>query len=191
MSVPLVVLVTAGSAGLGAATAKAFATAGYRVVINYSSNASRASDLLLELQKISPLRSTNDANKNFLSIKADLTLKSDISRLVSEAVSGMGKLDIVFSNGGWTAITDFNVLDDNLDEDVWDRCWNMNVKSHLWMFHAAKKHLEASEGCFVTTASLAGVRPSGSSIVSAHSYVTTQHRCPHPCCGIDFITLSH
>jgi len=166
MSTTPVVLVTAGSAGVGAATAKVFATAGYRVVINYSSNEQRASDLLTELEKLSSLGPSKIVEKNFLSIKADLTQKSDIARLVDEVISGMGRLDVVFSNGGWTVVTDFNDLEDNLDEDIWDRCWNMNVKSHLWLFHAAKKHLGAAEGCFITTASLAGVKPSGSSIVS-------------------------
>ncbi|PVH75035.1 short chain dehydrogenase [Cadophora sp. DSE1049] len=164
MSTPPVVLVTAGSAGVGAATAKVFATAGYRVVINYSSNEKRASDLLVELERLSSIGPSKDAKQNFLSIKADLTQMSDIARLVDEVISGMGRLDVVFSNGGWTVVTNFNDLEDNLDEDIWDRCWNMNVKSHLWLFHAAKKHLEAAEGCFITTASLAGVKPSGSSI---------------------------
>jgi len=78
----------------------------------------------------------------------------------------MGRLDVVFSNGGWTALRDFQNLDDNVNEEDWDRCFNMNVKSHLWLMHASKKWLEESEGCFITTASLAGVRPSGSSLVS-------------------------
>ncbi|KAG4438895.1 hypothetical protein IFR05_005630 [Cadophora sp. M221] len=164
MSMTPVILVTAGSAGLGAAAAKLFATAGYRVVINYSSNESRASDLILELEKLSLLQSTNDAERNFLAIKADLTKKSEIANLVSETLAGMKRLDVVFSNGGWTVVTNFNDLDDNVDEDIWDRCWNMNVKSHLWLFHAVKEHLKTSEGCFITTASLAGVKPSGSSI---------------------------
>jgi len=45
-----------------------------------------------------------------------------------------------------------------------DRCFLYNVKSHLFLLHAAKPHLEASEGAFVTTASIAGVKPSGSSL---------------------------
>jgi NAD(P)-dependent dehydrogenase (short-subunit alcohol dehydrogenase family) len=167
MSPPLVALVTAGSAGLGAATAKAFAAVGMRVVINYSSNSSRASALVLELQKLSPLSasSSGTTDTNFISIKADLSQKSEITRLVSEAVARMGRLDAVFSNGGWTSMQDFNDLDDNMDDEVWDRCWNMNVKSHLWLMHAARKYLDESEGCFVSTASLAGLRPSGSSLV--------------------------
>jgi NAD(P)-dependent dehydrogenase (short-subunit alcohol dehydrogenase family) len=164
MSAPLVVLITAGSAGLGAATARVFAKAGMRVVINYSTNGSRADTLVEQLHEVSPLSKTKEC-PNFVSIRADLSKKSDIERLVTESVSQMGKLDAVFSNGGWTSIQDFNDLDDNVDEEMWDKCWNMNVKSHLWLMHAAKKYLDDSKGVFITTASLAGVRPSGSSLV--------------------------
>lgn len=76
----------------------------------------------------------------------------------------MGSLDVVFSNGGWTKLRDITNLDDNMEEDDWDRCFQMNVKSHLWLMHAAKKYLDETEGCFITTASLAGVRVSGSSL---------------------------
>lgn len=50
-----------------------------------------------------------------------------------------------------------------IDED-WDKCFLYNVKAHLWLLHAAKAELEKSEGSFVTTASIAGVKPSGSSL---------------------------
>lgn len=174
MCPPLVALVTAGSAGLGAATAKVFAVAGFKVIINFSNNSSRASSLLAELESLSPLSSSQgdvqtpsqEKSPNFTSIKADLSSRTEIERLVIEAATTWGRLDVVFSNGGWTSITNFNDLDDNVDEEMWDRCWNMNVKSHLWMLHAARKYLDETEGCFISTASLAGVRPSGSSMVS-------------------------
>ena len=169
MTSPLVALITAGSAGLGAATAKLFASSGIRVVINYASNASRAEQVVEELEKLSPIPK-EAGTKNFTSIRADLSKRDDVARLVSEAIAEMGKLDVVFSNGGWTQIRNFQDLDDNVNEEDWDRCFNMNVKSHLWLMHAARKWLDESEGVFITTASLAGVRPSGSSLV----------RRPHP-----------
>ncbi|KAK1988714.1 hypothetical protein LZ30DRAFT_776612 [Colletotrichum cereale] len=55
-------------------------------------------------------------------------------------------------------------LDGNLDEDDWDRCFNINVKSHLFLMHAARPYLAEAEGAFITTASLAGVKVSGSSL---------------------------
>lgn len=164
MSTPLVALITAGSAGLGAATAKLFASSGMRVVINYASNASRAEQVVDELEKLSPIPK-QAGTKNFSSIRADLSKRDDINRLVTETTAEMGKLDVVFSNGGWTRMSNFQDLEDNVIEEDWDRCFNMNVKSHLWLMHAARKWLDESEGVFITTASLAGVRPSGSSLV--------------------------
>jgi len=163
MSPPRVALITAGSAGLGAATARVFAAAGLRVIINYASNAERAEGLVHDLQKLSTL-SPIDGRKDFAFIKADLSKRADIVRLVEESIATMGQLDVIFSNGGWTQIRNFTDLDDNVNEDDWDRCYNMNVKSHLFLMHAAKKHLDETEGTFITTASLAGVKPSGSSL---------------------------
>lgn len=133
-------------------------------MINYASNASRAEQVVEELEKLSPIPK-QEGTKNFSSIRADLSKRDDIIRLVSEATAEMGKLDVLFSNGGWTMIRNFRDLDDNMNEDDWDKCFNMNVKSHLWLMHAARKWLDESEGVFITTASLAGVRPSGSSLV--------------------------
>ncbi|KAG0649117.1 Granaticin polyketide synthase ketoacyl reductase 2 [Hyphodiscus hymeniophilus] len=162
-SPPLVALITAGSAGLGAATAKLFATSGMRVVVNYASNASRAEQVVQELEKLSPIPK-QAGTKNFTSIRADLSKKDDVIRLVDETTAEMGRLDVLFSNGGWTMFRNFQDLDDNMNEDDWDRCFTMNVKSHLWLMHAARKWLDESEGVFITTASMAGVKPSGSSL---------------------------
>ncbi|KFA70080.1 hypothetical protein S40285_03297 [Stachybotrys chlorohalonatus IBT 40285] len=68
----------------------------------------------------------------------------------------MGQLNIVFPNGGWTQFRNITDLNDNLVEDDWDKCFNMNVKSGLWLMHAAMKHLDETEGAFITTASVAG-----------------------------------
>ena len=163
-SPPLVALITAGSAGLGAATAKLFASSGLRVVINYASNASRAEQIVQELETLSPIPK-EAGRKNFASIRADLSKRDDVIRLVDEATAEMGRLDVLFSNGGWTMLRNFQNLDENMDEGDWDKCFTMNVKSHLWLMHASRKWLDESKGAFITTASIAGVKPSGSSLV--------------------------
>jgi NAD(P)-dependent dehydrogenase (short-subunit alcohol dehydrogenase family) len=162
-----VALITAGSAGLGAAAAKLFAASGYRVVINYSSNKSRADEVVGELYKLSPVFADLSHKKidRFIAIQADLAKRDEIVRLVDETTKVMGRLDVLFSNGGWTMVRNFQDLDDNMEDDDWDRCFNMNVKSHLWLMHAARTWLDESEGAFITTASMAGLKPSGSSLV--------------------------
>lgn len=158
-------LVTAGSAGLGAAIAYELAVkCGMSVIINYNSNADRATTL------VSTLRADTAGRRGaqvFHSIQGDLQDQTEVLRLVSEtlALSG-GRLDVVVSNYGWTCMTDLYDLEQGVAEADWDRCFQANVKSHLWLFHAARPALEAAEGVFISTASVAGVKPSGSSLVS-------------------------
>ncbi|TVY38131.1 Granaticin polyketide synthase putative ketoacyl reductase, partial [Lachnellula occidentalis] len=161
-----VALITASSAGLGAATAKALAASGVRVVINYNSNQAKADTILQELQDLQPTSSSTEkeTTPRFHAIRADVSQRSSLFSLIEETVKVMGRLDLLVSNHGWTKIRDFADLDDNVEESDWDTCFNMNVKSHLWAFHAARKYLDESEGSFITTASLAGVVPSGSSV---------------------------
>ena len=163
-----VALVTAGSAGLGAAAARALASEGMAVMINYSTNKQRADALVASLHEESGYEVSDDKGAwrpLFAAIQADLGVRSDIERLVDETIKTMGRLDVVVSNGGWTRFSNFADLEDGVEEADWDRCFNMNVKSHLWLIHAAKEYLEVTEGAFITTASLAGVIPSGSSLV--------------------------
>lgn len=155
-----VALMTAGSAGLGAAAARLFAQNGYRVAVNYSNNAERANQLIDELRSSVSGRDAGD----FIAIKADLGSRDEIGKLVKETVDTFGRLDVLFSNGGWTRVRGLASLDENCYEEEWDRAFNMNVKSHLWLMHAAKKYLDETEGAFITTASLAGTMHSGSSL---------------------------
>ncbi|GJC92404.1 Short-chain dehydrogenase [Colletotrichum higginsianum IMI 349063] len=170
----LTALVTAGSAGLGAATAKLFARNGYNVVINYANDADRAAALVRELRSLSPLPADQ---QRFGAVKADLSNRLETPGLVRQAVEVLGGtgLDVVFSNGGWTRLRDIADLDDNVDEDDWDRCFNMNVKSHLFLMHAARPYLDEAEGVFITTASLAGVKVSGSSLAYAVTKAAQLH----------------
>ncbi|KAI0482201.1 short chain dehydrogenase [Xylariaceae sp. FL0804] len=162
-----VALITAGSAGLGAASARLFAKSGYRVAVNYSSNAERAAGVVAELAGLAPADASNakdDNDKKFVAVRADLGSRDDVRRLVDATVERLGRLDVVFSNGGWSRFRGLASIDDNCYEEEWDRAFNMNVKSHLWLMQAAKKHLEATEGVFISTSSLAGVTHSGSSL---------------------------
>ncbi|KAK8206531.1 hypothetical protein M8818_004364 [Zalaria obscura] len=162
MSAQKVALITAGTAGLGAQIARVFAP-DYRVVINFANNATRASALIEELHKI-PSNHPSPSTPRFHSIQADVGSRDSIRALVDETISTMGRLDVVVSNVGWTRITNFTNLDEGMIDEDWDKCFLYNVKSHLWLAHAARAELEKTEGAFVTTASVAGVKPSGSSL---------------------------
>ncbi|KAH7064734.1 hypothetical protein B0J12DRAFT_693159 [Macrophomina phaseolina] len=168
MAAHKVVLITAGSAGLGAQIARTFAP-DFRVVINYANNADRAQAFLQELHNI-PLAPSIPAasagTPRFHAIQADAGDKASVQSLVAETVKTMGRLDVVVSNVGWTRITNILNLDEGVVEEDWDKCFVYNVKTHMWLAYAAKQHLDETEGTFITTASVAGVKPSGSSLVS-------------------------
>ncbi|KAJ4070013.1 hypothetical protein NW756_002338 [Fusarium oxysporum] len=159
-----VVLVTAGTSGLGLCVAEKLIQAGASVAINYASNEERAHDAFVHLNQLAAKSFSQDTGSRCLKIKADVTKKEGIQDLVNQTVSAMGRIDAVVSNAGWTKFANFHDIDDNIDEEVWDRCYAANVKSHMFLCHAAKKYLEEAKGAFVMTASVAGVKPSGSSI---------------------------
>ncbi|CAK7232000.1 hypothetical protein SCUCBS95973_008113 [Sporothrix curviconia] len=161
-----VALVTAGSAGLGAATALHFARNGYHVIINYCNNEARAESTLAAVNAAwdEVRRGTSyDTKKNAI-IRADLEQRHDVERLVREAYAVYGRLDVIFSNGGWTQFRDTERLCDNGFDADWDRAFTANVKSHMWLLHAAEAYLAEHDGAFITTASMAGVCGMGSSL---------------------------
>lgn len=135
-------------------------------MINYANNETRAQELLKELHDIPVISQTSQSNEKprFAALRADVGDKPALQKLVKDTVSLFGQLDVVVSNAGWTRITNFNNLDEGMVDEDWDKCFLYNVKAHLWLLYAAKEQLEKNEGSFITTASVAGVKPSGSSL---------------------------
>jgi NAD(P)-dependent dehydrogenase (short-subunit alcohol dehydrogenase family) len=180
-----VALITASSAGLGAVIVKALAQ-DYRVVVNYFSHPDKAEAVIRECMAMLP-ETSSSKEPRLHTIQADVSKRSDVQKLVEEAVQVMGRLDVVISNAGWTQMVNFYDLEQNVNEADWDKCFAINVKAHLWLLHTAKPHMESNEdrGSFVTIASLAGVIPSGSSIPYAVTKAAQIHllKCLAAVCG--------
>lgn len=156
-------LVTGGSAGLGAAVARQLAAKGVNLVINYSSSKERAETLAAEIQ--------SEHGVTVHVVQADVFGGDKAAvDLVEKSYSLLGQLDIIISNAGWTKFIPFGDIDE-LNDEVWDGCLNANIKSHFYLFRAAKKYLEKNEdgGTFIVSASLAGRRCYGSSLPYAVS----------------------
>lgn len=150
------VLITGGSAGLGAEIARQFASEKCNIVINYAHSSEQAEALVKELEN-------TDNNIKAFAIQGDVSKQDSINKLVEQTVEMLGGLDIVISNAGWTKVVPFNDLD-SLTEEVWDGCFDMNVKAHFFLFKAVKPYLEENKGAFVVSGSIAGVKPAGSSL---------------------------
>ncbi|EMC95673.1 hypothetical protein BAUCODRAFT_122970 [Baudoinia panamericana UAMH 10762] len=173
MAMHRVALITAGTAGLGAQIARSLAP-DFQLAINYANNEGRAKSLIDELNSI-PDSHGRLAKPRFQAFRADVGDRPSIQQLVQDTVSTFGRLDVVVSNAGWTRVTNFQNLDEGLDDADWDRCFLYNVKSHLWLMHAVRPHLDETEGAFITTASIAGVKPSGSSLPYAVTKAAAIH----------------
>lgn len=156
-------LITGGSAGLGASVARQLAAEGVNIVINYSNSKDRAEKLASEIKE--------DYKVKVYTVQADVFGGSDsAAKLVEDSVEKLGRLDIVISNAGWTQIVPFDDLE-ALDDELWDGCFNSNIKTHFYLFRAAKKVFDKNEegGTFIVSASIAGRIAYGSSIPYAVS----------------------
>jgi ketoreductase RED2 len=156
-----VVVVTGSSSGIGAATARAFADAGASVLVNSARSVSEGQAVAASLP---------DA----LYVQGDITEGGVPERLVAAAVDRWGRLDTLVNNAGTTALIPHHDLQ-AASVDVWRRIFEVNVFGTWSMSVAAMPALRAARGCIVNVASVAGVRPTGSSIPYAASKAALNH----------------
>ncbi|KAK6338303.1 hypothetical protein TWF730_002367 [Orbilia blumenaviensis] len=167
------VLVTGGSRGIGEAISERFAEKGANIAINYVSDASRAEALKDRL-----LATYSSANPGFkvVTVQADVGKKEECERLVKESIEGLGGLDVIASNAGWTKFVQFADLD-GLSEEDWDKCYAVNCKANVWLLKAAKPTFDSNPdgGSLIICASTAALAPSGSSMAYAVSKSAALH----------------
>jgi len=85
-----ILLITGGSRGIGAATARLAARQGYDVAINYVGNEKAAREVVADIEK---------SNARGIAIKGDMASEADILKMF-EAVDKFGKLTHVVNNAG-------------------------------------------------------------------------------------------
>lgn len=81
----------------GAAVSKILADRGAKVAINYASNQDRAEQTRAGL-----------AGSGHIIVSGDAFSHEGVDKIAAEAVKGLGGLDIVVSNVGWTQFANFN-----------------------------------------------------------------------------------
>jgi NAD(P)-dependent dehydrogenase (short-subunit alcohol dehydrogenase family) len=91
MSVRKVVVITGGSRGIGAATAKLFAQNGFSVCINYKSNTEAAQALVEEIKAL---------GGNCISVQADVSKESDVLQLFETVDRELGSVSVLVNNAG-------------------------------------------------------------------------------------------
>jgi len=92
-----------------------------------------------------------------LHVPADLALPGGPERVLTDALDRFGRVDCLVNNVGWAEIHRF----DELDDDVWERSWQINVMSAVRALRVALPAMkERGAGAIVNVASTAGKRPS-------------------------------
>lgn len=157
-----VALVTGSSSGIGAATARALAGAGATVVVNsrHSVDAGRA--VAAELA-------------GAIYEEADVADADQARALIDTTVERHGRLDVLVNNAGTTAVIPHHDLE-AASVDIWRAIFEVNVFGTWQLTVAAVPHLRASgDGAIVNVSSIAGHRPTGSSIPYAASKAAVSH----------------
>jgi 3-oxoacyl-[acyl-carrier protein] reductase len=139
-----VAIVTGAGCGFGEGIAKLYAAEGAKV-------------LVADIDGGRAERVAGEIGKAARAATADVAKGPDFARLVEEATSAFGRLDIVVNNAG---ITYRNKPMLEVDEATYDRIFAVNVKSIYWSAQAAVPVFRRQGGgSFVNIASTAGLRP--------------------------------
>lgn len=86
-----VVIITGGSRGIGAATARLAAMRGYAVGVNYRQDAGAAGEVVREIER---------AGGRALAVRADVGREEDVERLFGEVEVGLGRVTALVNNAG-------------------------------------------------------------------------------------------
>jgi NADP-dependent 3-hydroxy acid dehydrogenase YdfG len=153
-----VFLITGASSGIGAATARAAADAGYRLVL-----AARSVDPLNELA------ADLGGDERVLARRCDVTEWDDQQALVAETRERFGRLDVVFANAGFGGRRGFQ----SESVEHWRSMVLTNVYGAALTIRATQEALTESRGHLLLTGSVAGRRALPGSLYSATKFAVT------------------
>jgi NAD(P)-dependent dehydrogenase (short-subunit alcohol dehydrogenase family) len=157
-----VALVTGSSSGIGAEVARRLSSDGYRVVVNSRSSVEAGQAV------------ADEVGGSYL--KADVADETQARELIDRVVQEHGRLDVLINNAGTTEVIRHSDLKAATPE-IWRRLYDVNVIAPFVLVTAAEEALRAAApGCVVNVSSLAGVRPTGSSIPYASSKAAFNHQ---------------
>ena len=156
-----VAIVTGSTSGIGAGIARHYAAHGASVLVNSVRSSDAGEALAAELP---------DA----VYVQGSIADDGVPQRLVDAAVERWGRLDILVNNAGTTRTIPHRDLD-AASLEIWREIYETNVFGTWEMSRVAVPHLAAQQGCIISITSLAGLRPTGSSIPYATSKAALNH----------------
>ena len=110
-----VALITGSAKGIGKATALALAREGVKVAVNYSKSNPEAKEVERTIKSTGGIAFT---------VKADVSKKAQVVRMVETVRTKLGEIDILVNNAG---IANSGKIE-NIPEAEWDRVFAINLK---------------------------------------------------------------
>jgi 3-oxoacyl-[acyl-carrier protein] reductase len=117
-----VALVTGASRGIGRGVALALAGGGFDVVVNYATNAAAAESVTREIEQ---------CGAKAHPVQANIATAADRARLVDEAYSAFGRVDLLVNNAGVAPDVRADLLD--ATEASFDRMISVNLKGPYFL----------------------------------------------------------
>jgi NADP-dependent 3-hydroxy acid dehydrogenase YdfG len=153
-----VFLITGASSGIGEATARRAAAAGYRLVL-----AAR------RLERLESIAEELGGSERVVAVRCDVTEWSEQEAMVETAISHFDRIDVAFANAGFGATRGF------LEEtpELWKSMVLTNVYGAALTIRATLPSLREARGHLLLTGSVAGRRALPGSLYSATKWAVT------------------
>ena len=156
-----VAIVTGGSRGVGAATAKMLSKNGWNVIITCSSS-------IEEAEKVA--KECSNETAQVIALQADVSNDLDCKATINQAIEKWNRIDALINNAGTTKfVWDHSDLN-SLDAEDFQHIYAVNVVGPFQMVKASKDHLlKSTNPCVVNVSSIGGIKGIGSSLAYASS----------------------
>ena len=141
-----VILITGASRGIGKDIAETLAKNPDNIIIaNYNKSEEKAKELQAKLK---------EEKINIEIIKADVSKRVEVKKMVEEVLNKYKKIDILINNAG---ISQYKLFNDITDDD-WDNIININLKSAFIVSQEVVRNMiQNKSGCIINISSIWGV----------------------------------
>lgn len=129
-----IVLITGGNRGIGAATARVLAAAGYEVAVNYASNSEAAADVVAGIL---------NAGGRAIAVKADIADPDAVRAMFQTVDRELGPVTHLVNNAG--VITQRGRFDEMTQETI-DTMIGVNVKGYIYPTLEAIRRMSTKHG---------------------------------------------
>ena len=129
-----VLLITGGSRGIGAATARLAASQGYAVAVNYSANSLAADEVVQQIRA---------QGGTAITVQADVADEAQVQAMFEKVDAQLGRLSALVNNAG---VVDVTARVDQMTLARWKRMFDINVMGSMLCAREAVRRMSTRHG---------------------------------------------